>query len=186
MLKLPHHKRKIIIATVIALALAAGGGWYIYAKQNNSSTNKTPGQYNPGYFNPDKNVPKPDKKSSDQSSDNSTAAEKGDSSSDSTNTNSSVQPKKPVGTFVSNHYPPPNQESSTCLTTAGVTCQIRFTKGSVTKKLPAKTTNSNGNASWAWTIQGVGLTSGTWKVSAVATNGNKTATAYDALNLVVK
>ncbi len=185
MLKLPHHKRKIIIAAAIALVLAAGGGWYLYAKQNNSSTNKTP-KYHPTYSNPDTNVPKPDKKSANQSSDNNTTAEKGGSSSTSTNTSSNVQPKKPVGTFVSNHYPPPNQESSTCLTTAGVTCQIRFTKGSVTKKLPAKTTNSNGNVSWNWTIQGAGLTSGTWKVSAVAINGNKTATAYDALNLVVK
>ena len=103
----------------------------------------------------------------------------------------STTPAAPSGVFVSNHHPnlsgspAPNSVSSTCSTTPGATCTIRFVMGSVTKSLPPQTTGSDGNTSWVWTLQEVGLTAGEWSVSAVATNGNLTSSSSDALRLVV-
>ena len=188
MLKL-HHKRSIIIpAAIVALAIVGGGLYWYSAMENNSSEDNSPDKSQDSSN-------KSDDKKEDQSStkDNGaiTSKDSSDTSSPSTPTTPSVQPAKPIGTFVSNHYPnlsgkpAPNTESSTCSTTVGVQCQIRFTKGNTTKYLPAKNTDKNGNVSWSWTLQSAGLSAGTWKVSAVATSGDKTAVTYDALNLVV-
>jgi hypothetical protein len=102
---------------------------------------------------------------------------------------SNIQPSKPVGDFVSNHRPQLNStniETSICTTTPGALCQISFTSGSVTKSLPAKKTNANGSVGWdSWTLQSVGITKGTWRINAVASNGSKTAITQDAIDLVV-
>lgn len=97
----------------------------------------------------------------------------------------------PYGNFVSNHRPnlsgkpAPNGMQSGCTTTVGATCQIIFTKGDVTKSLPAKVTDSSGATYWSWTLQQIGLSTGSWKVQAKASMGNQTQTAADALNLEV-
>jgi hypothetical protein len=106
---------------------------------------------------------------------------------------SSVQPTTPTGEFVSNHSPnlsgspAPNTETSVCTTTPGVECQIKFTSGSVVKVLPAQQTDGNGNTLWnSWTLQSIGLTVGNWSITALASNGSKTAIAQDPMQLVIK
>lgn len=103
-----------------------------------------------------------------------------------------ITPSIPTGTFVSNHrpnlsgQPAPNVESSTCTTTPGATCKISFTKDSITKSLPIKTTDSNGNIVWDWTLQDIGLTAGEWEIEAVAINGDQTTTASDSILLNIQ
>jgi hypothetical protein len=105
--------------------------------------------------------------------------------------NSDVTPSEPTGTFISNHHPnisgnpAPNTESSTCTTTPGANCQIRFTNGNITKSLDTKKTDSDGNASWDWSLNNIGLTAGEWSITAIATNGDKAATATDSMPLNV-
>lgn len=104
----------------------------------------------------------------------------------------SVQPATPTGQFVSNHRPnlrgtpAPNTETSACTSTPGVKCKITFTSGSTVKSLPLQQTDGNGNTLWSnWTLQSIGLTTGSWQVAAVAINGPKTATAKDITPLVI-
>lgn len=97
---------------------------------------------------------------------------------------------QPTGDFVSSHHASLSsssggQESSTCNTTPGASCVIKFSQGSVTKSLPAKTADSGGAAYWTWTPSDVGLTTGSWKVTAVAILGSQQSTATDALTLEV-
>ncbi|MEI7539405.1 MAG: hypothetical protein WCJ36_01375 [Candidatus Saccharibacteria bacterium] len=105
--------------------------------------------------------------------------------------NSDTTPIEPTGTFISNHHPnlsgnpAPNTESSTCTTTPGADCEIRFTNGNTTKSLSIKKTDSDGNASWDWNLNDVGLTAGEWSITAIAINGSKTATATDSMSLSV-
>jgi hypothetical protein len=105
--------------------------------------------------------------------------------------NSDTTPREPTGTFISNHHPnlsgspAPNTESSTCTTTPGANCEIRFTNGNITKSLDIKKTDSDGNASWDWNLNDIGLTAGEWIIKAIAINGSKTATATDSMPLNV-
>jgi hypothetical protein len=99
----------------------------------------------------------------------------------------------PTGNFVSNHRPSlsanatMNEEQSVCNTTPGATCQIKFTKGNITKTLPLQITDRGGATYWSWKIQDkdIGLSTGSWQIQAVATLGNQTQTASDSLNLEV-
>ena len=105
--------------------------------------------------------------------------------------NSSAELLMPFGNFISNHHPnlsgspAPNVESSVCNTTSGASCAITFTMNGITKSLSPETTDKGGAAYWSWTLQQVGLTEGTWKIQAVATLGDQTKTASDAMDLVV-
>jgi hypothetical protein len=47
--------------------------------------------------------------------------------------------------------------------------------------LSAQTADSGGAAYWDWNLQQVGLTEGTWKVTAKATLGSQTKTADDVI-----
>lgn len=102
-----------------------------------------------------------------------------------------VAPIKPSGTFVSNHRPnlsgspAPNTISSTCTTTPGSECTVEFTRNGVTKSLPKKTADSNGNVSWDWKLQDIGLTAGEWQIRAVANNGDKFVEASDSMPFMV-
>jgi hypothetical protein len=94
----------------------------------------------------------------------------------------------PSGTFA-NLYDASvdTQMNSICNTTSGATCQIIFTKGSLSIALPAKTTDNDGVASWAWTPQQIGLTSGKWHVTAKAVLASQTKTTDNgSLELVIQ
>jgi len=92
----------------------------------------------------------------------------------------------PTGDFVSSHNSTEHSlEASVCNTAPGATCKITFTHGGLTKALEAKITDGNGSAYWNWTPQDIGLTSGSWQITAIATSGNQTKTATDPMNLTV-
>jgi hypothetical protein len=102
----------------------------------------------------------------------------------------STPPKDPTGDFVSNYQPtltaPRNLIASVCTTTPGAQCQISFLKDGVTKQLEPMTTDKGGSAYWTWKLQNVGLTAGSWKITATATLNGKTATANSPLQLEIK
>jgi hypothetical protein len=99
-------------------------------------------------------------------------------------------PKVPYGNFVSNHSPgkngSPTSEQSACNTTPGATCAITFTKDIITKSLPSKATDSNGSVLWNWSPKDIGLTPGSWKITAIATLNGQTASADDQISLEVQ
>jgi hypothetical protein len=97
-------------------------------------------------------------------------------------------PLVPSGSFVSNHKASLSSgqaQSSTCTTTPGATCQITFTKDGVTKVLQLQTTDRGGTAYWSWAPQSINLTTGSWKIEAIARLNGQVRTASDALNLEV-
>jgi hypothetical protein len=104
--------------------------------------------------------------------------------------NSSASPAAPTGNFVSNHHPQLSsqiyrQEISVCVTTPGATCYIEFTQGNQINKLPVETADSNGAAYWNWDVQQAGFTTGSWKITAVASNDGQSITSSDPQDLVV-
>lgn len=113
-----------------------------------------------------------------------------------TGQSASVQPSinfpPPSGTFVSNHKPnlgnspAPNTEESICQIPQGVSCNIAFNNGTTTLSLGSQTAGSNGIVAWRWSLQGIGLTKGTWTIEAIAKSGGITKTTTDPLKLQVE
>jgi hypothetical protein len=94
----------------------------------------------------------------------------------------------PNGTFVSAHKNVPISAalSSVCNTSAGAQCSIHFTSGSTSKVLAAQVTDRGGATYWnSWTPESIGLTAGTWKVTAIATLNGQSKSSDDVLDLVV-
>jgi hypothetical protein len=96
----------------------------------------------------------------------------------------------PWGNFVSNHNPgqngTPTTETSVCNTTQGASCYISFSNGSVVESLPSQVTDASGATFWNnWSISNLGLTSGSWKITATATLKGQTKTSSDSMELVV-
>lgn len=182
-----NRKRRVFVVVVCVLAIILlAAATYYYLKQKDESYRAK--QYGSSQTNPSKNTPV----ASGNDNRGSTSNSKGASNTPTTPADSSVTPTTPTGTFVSNHHPnlsgqpAPNLESSTCTTTPGVTCQIKFTNGDIVKVLEPQTTNADGNTSWTWRLGDVGLTVGDWKVTAVATNGTKVTMADDSMPLSIK
>lgn len=95
----------------------------------------------------------------------------------------------PSGEFISSHRNVPKGAplSSVCNTTSGANCQIIFTKDDGTQKtLPNRATDRSGSAYWdGFTAQSIGLSTGKWKVKAVATLNGQTKSADDPLELEI-
>jgi hypothetical protein len=129
----------------------------------------------------------PSKSSSDDEETGSSSKDKGSSNS---TKNSGLPLYEPYGVFVSNHTPgqngAPTVINSTCNTTPGASCYIEFTQNEVTTKLPSKTTNGDGAATWVWDIKDANLTTGKWKITAVATLNNESKTSEDPIPLTIK
>ena len=185
--KSKNSKKIVLIIAVLALAIGAGVFAYFYMQKNATDDRKT--QFGSESTNPTEDVPKPDTNSNsgtsiDGSKDNPSTGEP--------TSNPGQTPATPIGTFVSNHRPnlsgspAPNTMNSTCSTTAGATCTIEFSNGTRTVSLPEKKTDANGNVSWDWKLQDVGLTAGSWSITAVAKNGSFVSKAVDPTNLEVK
>jgi len=103
-----------------------------------------------------------------------------------TATASGVAPKQPYGNFVSSHsIPMSSGATSVCNTSPGATCTITFMKDSVSKSLVVTTTNGDGTAYWNWTPQLAGLSVGSWKITATATNGGQSTSVNDPKMLEV-
>lgn len=106
---------------------------------------------------------------------------------DSTSASSSQAPKTPYGNFVSSHSVGfDDSESSICLTSANARCQITFSKDGATKSLGEKTADSDGAAYWYWKPQDIGLTAGSWQITASASLNGKSSSATDARNLQIQ
>lgn len=117
----------------------------------------------------------------------------GTGSSTSASSTTAPLPVSPNGSFVSSYQVGVDQEEqSTCNTTVGATCTIVFTSGDVTKSLTptvvttsdsAKDDNSGASfASWTWQPSTIGLTPGSWTVTATATlNGQSLSTKSNQL-----
>lgn len=86
----------------------------------------------------------------------------------------------PTGTFANVYQAKTSdQMGSTCNTTPGATCQIIFTNGTLTKSLSAQVADRGGAVYWAWKPQDIGLTKGTWHITARAVLGSQTKTTSD-------
>ena len=180
------NKKSIIIVSAAVLLLTLGLGVY-FTKSILDRPSETTTQDGKKVVS-DPNVP-------DGRSDSSTGVSDGIYSPKDENENSpnnqAVKPSEPIGSFVSNHYPNlsgsprPNSIASTCTTTPGASCKIVFTMGRVVKELTGKSTDQNGNTEWNWTLQSIGITEGTWKIKAIATNGNLSASSSDSIDMVV-
>jgi hypothetical protein len=192
--KLPKGRRKLMLISLLGIVLVVGLAvfWYIRrdtttdpAPTASTSTKgevaSTPPPGAPVPAEGNQPTPAPTPQATDKGSSATTPAPA-----------PSTKLLPPSGTFVSNHEPnlsgspTPNQLQSTCSTTPGVTCQIFFTKDGVTKSLPAQKTDSGGATYWTWKLQTIGLTEGSWKVTAKSTNGDQTVTSDDAVPLEVR
>jgi len=97
----------------------------------------------------------------------------------------------PTGNFVSDHHPnlsgspAPNSMTSVCNTSPGASCQISFTNGSTTKSLPTQTTDAGGATYWYWKLQDIGLTAGSWKISATSSVSGNSLSSTDPMALVI-
>lgn len=121
---------------------------------------------------------------------NSSSSSAKDTSGSSTTSNTYLQ--APAGDFVSDHHPnlsgspAPNTLTSVCSTTPGATCYITFTQGSTVKSLTKQIADAGGGVYWSnYSLQSVGLTTGTWKVQAIASLNGQTKTTDDAMDLTV-
>lgn len=183
-IKIRKNKHWIIIVSAVALVFLMGVGFYWYLSHNSKNS-----QPDNGYYNPSTNVPNANSKQGQSST--GIVSSNGQDGAVAPTPDSSVTPSAPMGTFVSNHRPnlsgspAPNTEISTCTTTPGVQCRVSFTKNNIVKSLPSQLTDVNGNTNWSWKLQDIGLTDGTWKISAIATNGGHTSTANDSMDLEV-
>jgi cytoskeletal protein RodZ len=170
-----NHSKLLLIIIVVVIFLLALTVFLIYkhSHKSNPIINQTDG----GQIN-NNDSPNSSKGVSDKSNNSSPNA-------------SSVSLVTPYGSFVSNHHPnlsgspAPNSLTSTCSTSAGASCQITFTNDGLTKTLPAQVTNSSGYTYWSWTLQSIGLTTGSWKIHAISSYNGQAKTAEDSMDLVV-
>lgn len=98
----------------------------------------------------------------------------------------------PSGNFVSSHTLPLSASAeSVCITTINAVCEITFTNGSTSKSLgsgqaKAGRTDQNGTVTWpVWTPASLGLTPGSWTITAKASLGAQSKTTVDTVKLVV-
>jgi hypothetical protein len=185
--KIASSRMRLILMFLctIALALVIGIlGWHYILQPRSYPTQKT--SYGTVTANP--NVPGGSQ--TEQTASGSDGAK--ETSGGTASLSTTVTPEQPTGQFVSNHMPSLSgqeqlrTETSSCTTTPGATCQIRFRRGSVVKSLPAKIAGSDGTALWnSWDIAAIGLTAGTWEITAVAANGLHAVTTRDPINLSV-
>lgn len=185
-----HTPKWLIIGLTAIILLALGGGYWWY-HNHQGKTSATTIKTNNGIAKTNSNVPGSSKQSYNTNS-GTTASKNHGGNYPGSPPSPTIKPASPTGDFVSNHHPnlsgspAPNTETSSCTTTPGVQCQIRFTMNGTTIELPAQTTDGNGSTLWSnWTLQSIGLTQGTWQVTAVAINGNNEVSAQDPINLVV-
>ena len=187
-----QSKKKLLIGLAVAVLLIASAGVaYAYFHKDNNAAEK----YGSDTANPSDDTPKNDNNQSSGSPSISSPKNDGTSQSD-TDTpatpDTSVKPSDPIGTFVSNHNPNlsgsphPNTINSTCTTTAGVMCYIKFVKGSEVHTLPAQKTDASGNTAWNWKLSDIGLGEGSWSITAIAQNGAQQSTASDPTPLKVE
>ena len=182
-----NKKLIIILGSAVIVAIAA----FLVIKSNKTSYIKSVGQSNNGSSSTSlqsKLNPTKPKTNSASTTTNSTSSSTNTSSSTSSNSNLTLI--APTGSFVSNHNPVLSNprmdtEQSTCNTTPGASCNIVFTNTSTNAviSLGSKIADFGGAVYWTWTLQGVGLTQGSWKIMAVANLNQQSKSTSDQLLL---
>lgn len=178
--KITKNKRLLILMLLIVAAAVVGIVFAIHGSKKTPSTipSTTPSPNTSGT------------NSSPSSATGNTKSQGSTSTSNQTSTNAGPGPLAPWGTFISNHHPgqngSPTIEQSTCNTTPGAVCYIKFTSGDIAKALSTETANSDGTVIWDWDVSQAGLTSGNWQVTAVATLNNQTKSTTDPMALVIQ
>lgn len=191
-IKHKNSKKKplIILGCILAILIVGVAGYFFLIHQNKSINPTTTKTQNGQKAISDPNVPGRTTKPGDNSGNSQPINKEGGSGA--SDLSSDIQPVSPTGQFASNHrpnlsgQPTPNAMSSVCTTTPGAHCKLQFQMGGITKELPAQPTDASGSVQWNWTLQDIGLTQGTWTITAVATNGSKSATAVDPIKLEVR
>ncbi len=130
---------------------------------------------------------------SSQSTGNNTSSANGttppaNSSDKSSPNGSGVELQTPTGTFVSSHTVSTSSNiSSACSSTPGATCIISFSNDNgSTISLAKEVTDPSGAAYWdSWSPKSIGLTSGTWHISAIASLSGQSKSATDSRDMVV-
>lgn len=165
----------LILILAVILFIVAG----VYVMYRNTSVGKEThmdGPYTSDISEPQKNA------NSEQSP---------PSASDSDKQNSTVSQgdrvMMPTGNFVSTHKPTSSSTTieSVCVTTPGATCDIQFSLNGEVKSLGSKVTGQSGSANWIWSPASLGLSQGSWAISATAQLGTATQTASDPTNLEI-
>ena len=181
-------RRTIIISSIIAIVLA--GGIFAYAKAKNDRNNSNQAdQAANSSDGADTSQAQGDQATSEQQPNGVTVVTPDSKVSNAPSASSQTgELAAPDGVFVSNHKPSlsaSNQMSSSCRTTVGATCEIRFTKAGEVKILGPNKVGVDGSILWYWTLQQIGLSQGSWQIEAVVTLNGKTAAARDTIGLEV-
>ena len=181
-----HYNWLVITAIIAALVIGLGLFWWY---QNEHRSAKIPSDSGTATANQDV----PGSNQGGNTTTGSGASKDTDSNAPGSSLGPSIKPANPTGQFVSNHTPnlsgspAPNTETSTCTTTPGAYCKIRFAMNGTIKSLSLQKTDANGDVVWTnWSLADVGLTKGSWTVTAIAVNGVNAASTPDATNLVVE
>ncbi len=181
-------KKFLLLGLLILVVIFAYGSWYYFFIRSSSAP--TTITHSGQKITSDPNVPGGTKKPGSSADSSGISISKEPATP--TQIEKNITPKMPTGVFVSNHHPSlngvptPSTINSTCSTTPGAFCTITFTQGNSIKSLPKQQTNSSGNAEWNWSLQQIGLTTGSWNISATASNGELVSTASDAMPLEVQ
>lgn len=168
--KVTKHK-KIALSSIIVIVLLAFGVFILLHSSNSIVSSK-------------KTTHPTASKQSKQSTPKSTAKSNSTTPSITTNNTPTITPagpsnssqtlEAPFGSFVSNNNPSLSNSSqsyelSSCETTPGATCYIKFTNAQGQNIiLPSQVVDSQGVTSWGWNVNTKGFTVGTWSVTAIA------------------
>lgn len=171
-----HSKLPYILGGVVILVIA--GSIYAYHIHHKQKPIPTLNQYTKGQT----SQPSTSSNSSTQSVNPPSSSKTG---------GASASLVAPTGNFVSNHHPnlsdspAPNSMTSVCNTSPGASCKIWFTNDGITKSLPSQVTDAGGATYWYWKLQDIGLTAGSWKISATSSMGSDSLSSTDPTALVV-
>lgn len=183
-------RRKYLIVTLVILIVVGFGFWYLNRPTRKTTlTIPSTGGSNSSQSQSSNNSS--GATTSTQAANNSYTAQEADkSAAGAAPTNNNLSLVAPSGSFVSNHYPgqngSSNAETSTCNTTPGASCYIKFVNGGLTRTLETKTADSNGSVIWSWNLNDAGFTSGSWQITAIASSGSQTKSVNDSQALVVQ
>lgn len=129
----------------------------------------------------------PQTKASPSPNSNTSSSQPGDTKSE-TGGSTNFSLLNPSGDFVSAHHVSLSTPiTSVCNTTPGAQCQINFaTNNGMRESLSLETTDRGGSAYWnSWTPASIGMTTGTWQITATSTLDGQVKSTTDSMSLVV-
>ena len=188
MLSIFKNHKKLLLTVVLLIVICISLLGFL---KSNKTKIKTIIPRAPSINSPSTHVTSPNKSTNSSSTTTSTQSTTISKNSPQNESNTNP-PILPSGNFVSNYNPDlngspsPNLIGSTCITTPGATCTISFSMNGTTKSLPSEVTNANGVSYWTWHLQDIGLTVGSWSITATATLNGKTTTSGDTLKLNIQ